>query len=734
MPQRYSDAIIKYLSSRDYMPLKPRQLARQMGVGDEDYSSFRQAIKMLRDSARIVLGAKDSLMLPEISDTMVGVYRANPRGFGFILPETPNAHGDLYVPEGETGGAMSGDTVRAKVFRRGGKAGETIFHGRIIEIIRRGSNRIVGTLQRAEGSWFLLPDGKSFSAPVLVPDVGPGALVGQKVVVELTQYPEPGQLARGVVVENLGASGAIAAETESIIRAQGLPTSFDPEVLEEARLANAGFNPQQLTPGREDLTGKTIVTIDPPDARDFDDAISLEMQDGQFVLGIHIADVSHFIAAGGALDNEARLRGNSVYFPRRVIPMLPEVLSNGVCSLQENQRRFCKSAFIRYDSDGNVTGTRLAETVICSAKRLTYIEAQGIIDGKAGGYEREVVELLRRMNDLAQRIERRRRSQGMIHLDLPEVKPVFNEEGKVIDAEPDDESYTHTIIEMFMVEANEAVARTLDKRNIAFLRRIHPAPDQAASVQLASFIKVCGHKLPKNFERREIQQLLESVKGQAGSHAVNLAVLKSFRTAEYSPIRVGHFALASDQYCHFTSPIRRYADLTVHRLVEEVVRELPSAGVDMSALVKLGDSLSMSERRAEAAERELITVLVLQLLETKVGDVFDGVVTGVANFGLFAELPRYGIEGLVRMEDLGDDWWEVFPKSGEIRGERSGRKFRIGDPLAVQVASVNVPGRQLNLVLTGQPSRRKADKKGQKQSQGKAGKPSRGPRSRRRAR
>jgi ribonuclease R len=261
MPQRYLDAIIKYLSSHDYMPLKPRQLARQMGVTDEDYTSFRQAIKTLRDSGRIILGAKDSLMLPQISDTVVGTYRANPRGFGFLTPDTPNAHGDLYVPEGETGGAMSGDTVKARVFRRGSKAGETIFHGRIIEIIRRGSNQIVGTLQRAEGSWFLLPDGKAFNAPVLIADVGPGAKAGQKIVAEITQYPEPGQLARGVIVENLGASGAIAAETESIIRAQGLPTEFDAETLEEARLANASFDPHKVPPGREDLTGETIVTI-----------------------------------------------------------------------------------------------------------------------------------------------------------------------------------------------------------------------------------------------------------------------------------------------------------------------------------------------------------------------------------------------------------------------------------------------------------------------------------------
>ncbi len=717
MPEKYVQAILKYLSDRDYQPLKPRQLARQMGVADEDYGSFRQAVKMLRDSGRVALGARNAVMLPQMSARVVGTFRANARGFGFVIPETPNAHGDLYIPEGAGAGAMTGDTVVARVVKRGKRGGEMIYHGRIVEIVARGASRLVGTLAKTEGAWFVLPDGKAWTAPVVIADVGPGAAEGQKVVAEIITYPGKGDLARGVIVETIGSAGAIEAETLSIIRAHGLADAFGAEQLAEARAAVEAFDPDD-SPGREDLTAKVIVTIDPPDARDFDDAVSVQpASGGGWVLGVHIADVSNFVAEDGPLDVEARDRGNSVYFPRKVLPMLPEILANGVCSLQQDQKRFCKSVFIRYDGKGNVTGRRGAETVIRSSSRLTYQKAQAILDGKAGGYPAKVVELVRRMQRLARLIEARRTAEGMIHLEIPSFEPVLDKAGKAVDAVPEDESYTHTIIEMFMVEANEAAASLLQRGKgkkgggVPFLRRIHPSPDAASGQQLASFVRVCGHKLPRKPTRQDIQNLLSAVKGRPESFAVNLAVLKSFEQAEYSPMPVGHFALASPSYCHFTSPIRRYADLTVHRLLHDLVRGRGAPRPDVSQLVKLGEHCSMTERRAEAAEAELVTVLMLQLLAGKVGERFDGVVTGVTNFGVFVQLLRFGVDGLIRMADLGDDWWELSARTGELRGERSGRRFRIGDALTVRIASVNVPGRQLNLSPLAKPAKSPKDAK-----------------------
>ena len=732
MPDRYADAIVKFLSAREYQPLTPRQIARQMGVGDDDYGAFRGAVKRLRDTGRAVLGGRDALMLPEMTREVVGVYRANPRGFGFLVPDTPNAHGDLFIPRGGAGEAMNGDRVMARVKKGGKREGKTVYDGQIIKIIQRGENRMVGTLQRSGAATFVMPDGPSVAQPIVIRDAGAATpKMGTKVVVEIIRYPKKaGQLPAGAIIEILGDEGQLAVETDAVIRAHGIPYEFSATALADARAACDGFDPTDRTQRgkREDITGQTVITIDPDDARDFDDAISLSThRDGTVTLGVHIADVSHFVVAGGALDADARTRATSVYFPRRVVPMLPEILSNGVCSLQEGQPRFCKSAFIHYSAQGDILGTRLAETVIRSTQRLTYGQAQGICEGKAGGFDhfdRKVVQLVRRMEALARLIETRRRKAGMVHLGLPAVELVLDEDGKVIDAVGEDDAYTHTIIEMFMVEANDAVAALFDRLDRPIIRRIHPSPDPAGKKQLGTFTRACGYKIPANLTRHDIQALLAAVKGKPESYAVNLAVLRTYQQAEYSPLRTGHFALASAHYCHFTSPIRRYADLTVHRMIAEYCRKRLDnrPPEDMGELIALADHCSQASRRSEAAERELRQVLVLQLMVTKVGEGFDGVITGVTNFGMFVQMPRFNVEGLVRMEDLGDDWWEVDPRTGSIRGQRSGRVMRIGDVLAVRIAGVDVARRQLNLVLnregedksTGKSKAKKTDEKKKK--------------------
>jgi ribonuclease R len=704
MPQRYIDAILKYLSDRDYQPLKPRQLARLMGVAEEDYGSFRHAVKMLRDSGRVVMGAKDSLTLPEMGRELVGFFRPNPRGFGFVVPETPNSHGDLFIPPDATGGALNGDLVRARVRKQGRRDGELAFAGEIVEIVRRGNNRFVGTMESSRGAHFVIPDGRRMTTPIVIRDVGTaGPKPGRKVVVEIVKYPEGRELPVGVIVETLGEKGELEVETLGMIRAHGIDDEFTEASLADARKAVDAFDADKAD-GRSDLRDLTIVTIDPPDARDYDDAISLtRTRDGKLELGIHIADVSHFVVEGTDLDEQARARGTSTYFPRKVVPMLPEILSNGVCSLQEGVDRFAKSAFITYDADANVTATRFCESVIRSSKRLTYTQAQDICDGKTGGYEPAVVELVQQMERLARRIEARRRKAGMLHLDLPEVALEFDDNDKVIDAHPTDDAYTHTIIEMFMVEANEAVAGLFSRLDRPVLRRIHPDPDPASGTQLTTFLRAAGHKVSASLSKRDMQDLLAQVKGRPESYAVNLALLKTFQSAEYSPMQIGHFALASSHYCHFTSPIRRYPDLTVHRMLALYCRgQLDSRPPeDVSALVQLGEHCTTAEKRSEAAENELRELLILQYLATQVGESFRGVITGVANFGIFVQSPQFLIEGLVRIEDLGDDWWLVDAKLGTVRGERTGRKMRIGDLMEVRIAGVDEARRQLNLLPTG---------------------------------
>ncbi|MGC9454928.1 MAG: ribonuclease R [Phycisphaerae bacterium] len=726
MTQRYIDAILKYLSDKHYQPLKPRQLARKMGVSEEEYGTFREAVKVLRDSGRVVLGAKNALMLPEPSGTIVGFFSAHPRGFGFVAPETPNSHGDLFIPPDATAGAMSGDQVVAKVTSRGRRDGEDIYRGEIVEILRRGENRFVGTLEKADDYWFVMPDGREMTTPIVIKDVGEaGPKVDTKVVAEIIEYGKKGELPTGVIVEKLGAQGELEVETRSVIRAHGLEEEFSEEALADARKAIEQFDGED-TQGRRELFDETLVTIDPPDARDYDDAVSVHTNgDGTTTLGVHIADVSHFVREGSNLDADASKRGRSTYFPRRVLPMLPEVLSNGVCSLQEGEPRYAKSVFITYDESGRRVKSDFAETVIRSSHRLTYEDAQRIIDGRSAGVRPETVRLLNDLHALARRIEQRRRKDGMIHLDLPEVELVFDENDHVADAVPEDQSYTHTIIEMCMVEANEAVAELFERLNRNYLRRIHPEPEDEGGKQLGAFVRACGHKIPRNLTRKDIQQLLEAVKGRPESYAVNLAVLKTFQQAEYSPMKIGHFALASRHYCHFTSPIRRYPDLTVHRLLTEYLRgELEDRPPeDLDGLVKLGEQCSAAERRSQAAEDELREVLVLQFLEDKVGEHFPGVVTGVTNFGVFVQLERFLIDGLIRLPDLGDDWWEVQPQYGQVRGEMSGKRYRIGDEIEVRIANVDVPSRQLSLVPAKEiePQGRRGGKGGKK---GKSKRPS----------
>lgn len=713
MSERYVKAILKYLSNKDYQPLKSKKLARLMGVGEEDYGTFRTAVKRLRDAGRVVLGSGQSLTLPEMPGRVIGVFRRNAKGFGFVTPETLCAQGDLFIPPDATEGAMDGDLVVA-VSRKTRRGKELLYRGRIVEILKRANNQFVGQLKQSEGTWFVIPDGKQQGEPILIRDVSKaGPKEDTKVLVEIIRYPTPGELPVGVIVETLGPVGPLDVETRAVILTHGLEEQFSPEALDCARQAMDAFDETQ-NDGREDLTSWTIVTIDPASARDYDDAISLERHsDESWTLGVHIADVSHFVTEDTPLDEDARSRATSVYFPRKVLPMLPEILSNGVCSLQEGQRRYTKSAFIRYNADGEVLESRVAETVICSTKRLTYEQAQHICDGKIGGFDDTVVQLVQNMETLARAIERRRREQGMLQLDLPGVDLVLDDDGNVIDAQPEDSSYSHTIIEMFMVEANEAVARLFDRLKRPIIRRVHPEPDYQSGGQLAKFVRAAGHKIARNLTRKDMQQLLEQVKGRPESYAVNMALLKSMQQAEYSPMQVGHFALASESYCHFTSPIRRYPDLTVHRMVREYCRGTldRKAAEDLGELVQLAEHCTDASQKAEAAERELKEVLLLQLLADKIGETFDGIVSGVTNFGIFVELTRFGAEGLIRLPELGDDWWEVNARQGVVRGECTGRKIRIGDLMRVTIVAVDPGTRQLSLIPEKKRSKKEPKKR-----------------------
>jgi ribonuclease R len=704
----FAERILRFINARGYKPRRLGELAEAMGIGEAEQGDFRAACKALMKTGRVVLGSENALMLSGPPGKVVGTFRGNPRGFGFVIPDTPNAHGDLYVPPDKTGGALTGDTVAARVVKRGKRGGHMRYEARVTAIVQRGQSRFVGELRRELGRWFVVPDGNTLHVPITVGDPGAkGARPGDQVVIEIIQYPGAAREAKGVIVKVLGKRGEPGVDAASIIEQYGLPGDFDEAVAKEAHTAASAYDPRRAAAGeREDLRGLTVITIDPADARDFDDAISLTKRRGGAVeLGVHIADVAHFVPEGGAIDSTARERSNSVYLPGLVIPMLPEVLSNGVCSLQERQTRLTKSVFITYDRQGCVKGARVANTVIRSTKRLTYEQATAVIEGRSGRLSAKVVALMKDMESLARAIRTRRLQEGMFELDLPDIEMVYDDDGQVVDVAPEDTSFSHKIIEMFMVEANEAVSRLLTAEGLPHLRRIHERPRDLSLSNLRRFLSAVGHALPAGADRFAVQALLDEVRGTDEAFAVHLAVLRSMQQAEYAPKRAGHYALASEDYCHFTSPIRRYPDLAVHRLLDAYLKGALSESGGRARcpseveLRELGSKCTTNEQRAEAAERELKLVLVLRLLDKRIGDAMNGIVTGVANVGVFVQLERYLVDGLLPFELLPDDWWEVDPTHGCVVGQRSGHRIKVGDRLKVSINQVHLSTRRLDLAL-----------------------------------
>ncbi len=503
-----------------------------------------------------------------------------------------------------------------------------------------------------------------------------------------------------MITEVLGRPGRFDTEISAIIQRHGLQEDFDPSSLVEASNARENFDPRD-TRGREDITGALIITIDPPDAKDFDDAISLTTDEqGRSVLGVHIADVSHFVPASSALDRCARQRGNSVYLPGRTLPMLPEMLSNGVCSLQPGQPRYTKSVYLTYDKDGRVQATRFANTMMKSQARLTYQQADRVLKGDPCGLSADVVTLLHGMDELARRIEDRRRRAGMLQLQTFAGEVVMDGSGQVIGVQPEDTCYPHTIIEMFMVEANVAVATLLDRYCIPFIRRIHPEPDSAAFRRLSQTLRLLGMTLSRQPQRGDLQKLLDQVRNTRAALPVNILVLRSLERAVYGPESVGHYALAARKYCHFTSPIRRYADLIVHRVLHGYLTgrvDYARRQYSFAELANIGEHISETEQAAEDAVQELKTILVLHLLKGFTGQELDGVVVSLTGFGAAVYLPEYGVEGLIRREALGPDHWQFDEQSQCLIGRHTRAVLRLGQTMRVRIVDVYPAAGQLDL-------------------------------------
>lgn len=703
----YSSQILALLDSAEYVPSKTNQLAKQLGVNKQQLLEFQDAVEELIEAGFVRKQANGLLRRKAAKGLVSGIVKRAAAGFGFLTPtDAPNDRSrDIYISQEDLKDAQTGDEVLIQLMpsdRRDGKP-----RGRVVDILQRETHTFVGTYFEQAGGGFVRVDGTIFTDPISVGDPGAkGAKPQDKVVIEMLRFPSHRQGGEAVLTQVLGQRGQPGVDTLSIIHEFGLPDAFPEEVLQEARDQASLFDEQNLS-GRLDLTAETIITIDPVDARDFDDAISLKRtEDGHWHLGVHIADVSHFVPPGSALDKEAQHRSTSVYLPDRVLPMLPEILSNGLASLQAGHVRFTKSALMEFNADGVRINTEFANSAIRVVQRFAYEQVMPIIEQPEAHRDEvstEVLTLLQRMYQFAMLLRKRRFKAGSLELSMPEVKIDFSEDGHVIGAHTAPHDASHEIIEEFMLAANIAVATALDDLRFPFLRRVHGDPDEQKLRKFSEFAATLGLKLDSYQSRHALQDLLNEVQDKPLRQAVNYALLRSMKQAEYSIEDTGHYALAVENYCHFTSPIRRYPDLTVHRLIGAIAArrkgKLPKP--DVVALAGLAKHCSALERRAAAAERELVKVKLLSYMASRIGEELDTIITGVQDFGFFCQGTQIPAEGMVHVTSLSDDYYYFDETSQSLIGRRSGREYRLGSPVRVVVARVDIERRLLDFRLAG---------------------------------
>jgi ribonuclease R len=706
-----SDLITRVLhavSAKSYVPLKAKPLFKRLNLPEGDYPEFRRTVRELVRTGRLAMARNNTLRAGDAHGTVTGIFRRVASGHGFVRPHAVDGtfKPEVFIREDKSLDAATGDEVMVRVTREATHIKDAA--GEIVRVLQRATRTFVGTYFERDREALVRIDGNAFTHSISVGDAGSKGVKPQdKVVIEMLRFPTSDERGEGVIVEVLGPHGQPGVDTLSVIRAFGLPDAFPESALAEARQVASQFSETDLQ-GRTDFTDELVITIDPPDAKDFDDAVSvtIDPKTRHWVLTVHIADVGAFAKAGGALDAEARRRATSVYLPQKVIPMFPEVISNGLASLQEGKVRYVKTARIEFTPNLQKGHVEFFNGAIRNKKRFTYDEVQKELDemserpSGADAKQDEIRQLLRRMRDLALLLRKKRFKRGSLELTMPEAVLEYDDQGRVSGAHFAEHNLSHQIIEEFMLAANEAVAEHFTKHEVPFLRRVHPAPNEEKLEAFAQFADLLGHPIKRPQDRFELQRVLTATADKPERAAVHFALLRSLKQAAYSPIQDEHYALASQHYCHFTSPIRRYPDLQVHRLLDKWIKT-GAASANTEELVALGDHCSKMERRAETAERELVKIKLLTYLSTRLGEQLDAVITGVADYGFFAQAERFPAEGLVHISSLVDDYYWFDEGSHTLEGRRTKRRFRLGDRVRVEVARVDLQRRMLDLRLAG---------------------------------
>lgn len=727
--------ILDLVQRRNYRPARLRALAQALGIPESEYRWFRASVKDLLKSGRLLHGPGKTLLSSEAGNQaalarlpgpggslrrdkgrkppgesaakgdqgVVGTFRRASRGFGFVRPDgVADRSEDIFIAARGGKDASTGDRVRVEIVEAG-RGPRTNSEGRIVEVLERATTSFVGTYAEISGQGYVQVDGTTFSAPIWVGDPGAkGAAAGDKVTLELTVFPTPIRAGEGVITEVLGPRGQPGVDTLMVVRAFNLPDRFDDDVLEEARFTAKRFSETRLD-GRSDLRGIPTVTIDPETAHDFDDAISLSRDaEGFWHLMVHIADVAFFVTPDSAVDRAARQRATSVYLPGLVIPMLPEVLSNSLASLQSNHVRYTVTAFLEFNHEGVRTNTRFERSAIRVDHRFSYEQAMRVMkaDEEAElGLDPDLVALLKRMLELAMILRQRRLTRGSLELNMPEVELVLGPKREAIGAQVVVQDESHQVIEEFMLAANEAVAELLDGQEIPFLHRDHPDPDPRKLKDFAVFANSLGFSIEQAQSRFELQRVLKESANAPERHAVHYGLLRSLKQAVYAPRSDGHYALGAKHYCHFTSPIRRYPDLQVHRqLLAFLEGKKPRGGGD--ELAALAEHCTKLERRSEAAERDLKRIKLLTYLTTKIDQAFHAIIIGVEDFGLFCLLKEVPVEGLLHVDRLPDDHYYLEAETYTLIARRRGARYRLGNEIEVRIAQIDIDRRSLDLELS----------------------------------
>ena len=704
-----SEQLLSAMRDKIEHPVTARELVQRLKIPRDQRVTVKRLLQKLVDSGQLVQTRGNHFGLPDRMNLVVGQVQTHPRGFGFVVPDKPleGVSGDIFIAGANLNQAMHGDRVVARIEQRREDRAE----GRIVRVLERGSKTIVGRFEIDDtGTGYLVPFDRRVIMDVMVPNEDrKDAQAADMVVAEITRWPTATRSAQGRVLEVLGDIEEPGVDTEIIIRKFGITDKHSDEAVAEATRLGGAVKEKDIK-GRTDFRKIRTVTIDGEHARDFDDAITIEkLANGHYKLGVHIADVAHYVPEGGALDEEAYERGTSVYFPDRAVHMFPSELSTGLCSLNPNVDRLVQSCVMDIDRQGTVVRYEMHDGVIHSDARMTYTDVSAILmdrDPALLEKYRDFVPMFETMRELFEILNDRRRRRGSIDFDLKEPAIILDDEGMVKQIIAAERRVANRIIEEFMLVANETVAEHLDGREVPTLYRIHEPPDPLKVAQFEEFVSTLGYSLaapPNEIRPRHFQNLVERIHGKPEEKPIAFLMLRTMQKARYAETNSGHFGLAAKSYTHFTSPIRRYPDLIVHRTLRESRHGMPKDRIEelTDDLPEMGRHTSERERRAAEAERELVQWKKVRFMADKVGDEFDGYVTGVTAFGLFIELVEHFVEGMVHVSTMVDDYYRFIEGQHLLRGENTGQMYRLGDKVRVQVIKVDMERRQIDLGLVG---------------------------------